>query len=218
MSIASPHMNVETKRPRWPAMDDRSRLTAPIATAAARTARKTMRQIARSAVPALADFAVVFVVAGRSIAGVASAHATPGGDKVLRALLRVYHIRLDDLRSTVAQVVRTGRPTLRRYIPQGTPPRAPRGSVADLHHRLACRSALVLPIRAGQIVAGAVSLCYAGSGRTFAPADLAAARRVVRALERATAPPLPHAASRLRAATGDPGRHATVRRRVASRN
>jgi hypothetical protein len=197
-------------------MDER--IPPPIATAAARAARKTVQRIARGAVPALADFAVVFVVAGRSIVAIASAHVSPGGEKVLRALQRVYRIRRDDLLSTVAQVVRTGQPSLRRSILIESAPAVPRGSIADLHRRLACRSALVLPIRVGETVAGAVTLCYAGSGRTYAPADLAGARRIAREIERMAPPPLPHAAPRLRAATGDARRHAPVRRRVASRN
>ena len=102
-------------------------------------------------------------------------------------------------------------------ILQETVADAPRGSVADLHRRLACRSALVLPIRVGNTVTGAVSLCYAGSGRTYAATDLADARRIAREIER-TPPPLLNATSRLRAATGDARRHATVRRRVAPRN
>jgi hypothetical protein len=191
---------------------------APIATAVARVARKTVQQIVRRAVPALADFAVIFVVTGRSIIGVAAAHATPGGDKLLRHLRRVYRVRTDDLRSTVAQVVRTGRPALRRSIVHEGPPHAPRGSVADLHYRLGCRSALVLPIRVGGAVTGAVSLCYASSGRNYAPSDIPGGRRVARDIEHAALPPLPHGAPRLRAATGDARRPGTVRRRVAPRN
>src|SRR5918911_4792720 len=121
-------------------MAERIRSTAPIATAIARAAHKNIRQIARHAVPALADFVVVFIVAGRSIVGIASAHATPAGDKLLRSLQRVYRIRRDDLQSTVAQVVRTGRPSLRRTIASEAARGAAPGSVADLHRRLACRS------------------------------------------------------------------------------
>lgn len=199
-------------------MNERIRsIPGPIAAAAAGAARKAIQRIARRAVPALADFAVVFVVTGRSIVGIASAHATPAGEKLLRDLQRVYRVRRDDLRSTVAQVVRTGRPSLRRSIKHEDAPH-PRGSVADLHQRLACRSALVLPIRVGATVTGAVSLCYAGSGRTYTPSDLAGALRVAREIECAVPPPLPHAALRLRAATGDARRQATVRRRVAPRN
>lgn len=198
-------------------MDERIGSTPPIATAAAaRAAHRTIQQIARRAVPALADFAVVFMVTGRSIVGVASAHVSPGGARLLRALQRVYHIRRDDLHSTVAQVVRTGQPSLRRTILRDEATGAPRGSVADLHRRLACRSALVLPIRVGKTVTGAVTLCYADSGRTYAATDLADARRITG--EIAGTPPLLNATSRLRAATGDARRHATVRRRMAARN
>ncbi|HEY3093481.1 MAG TPA: GAF domain-containing protein [Vicinamibacterales bacterium] len=198
-------------------MDERIRPTAPPIATAASAGRKAIQQIARHAVPGLADFAVVFVVAGHWIVGIAAAHATPAGARLLRDLQRVYRVRIDDLRSTVAQVVRTGRPALRRTIVHESAPQVPRGSVADIHHRLASRSALVLPIRVGGMVTGAVSLCYAESGRTYAPSDLAAAQRVARQIER-TAAPLPHAAPRLRAATGDPRRPATIRRRVVPRN
>src|SRR5918911_3222176 len=119
-------------------MAERIRSTPPIATAVARAAHKNIRQIARRAVPALAEFVVVFIVAGLSIVGVASAHATPAGDKLLRSLQRVYRIRRDNLQSTVAQVVRTGEPSLRRTISHEPSPGAPPGSVADLHRRLAC--------------------------------------------------------------------------------
>src|ERR1051325_8450784 len=157
-------------------MDERVRSIPPVATAAARAARRTIEQIARSAIPALADFVVVFVVEGRSIVGVASAHATREGDKLLRALRRAYRVNRANLQSTVAQVVRTGQPSLRRTIIHEQDARPPRGSIADLHRRLACRSALVLPIRVGETVTGAVTLCYAGSGRSYVPADLAGAQ------------------------------------------
>src|ERR1051325_1316132 len=99
-------------------MDERLRsIPPPILTTAGSAGRRAIERIARRAVPALADFTVVFIVAGRTIVGVASAHATPAGDKLLRHLRRVYRIRRDDLRSTVAQVIRTGRPALRRSIP-----------------------------------------------------------------------------------------------------
>jgi hypothetical protein len=202
-------------------MDERMRIRStrlPTPAAVARVALGSVQQILRRAVPALADFAVVFVVAGRAIVGVASAHGTHAGERLLRDLRRVYRIRTDDLRSTVAQVVRTGRPALRRGIVHEKPPDAPRGSVADLHYRLACRSAIVVPLRVGGMVTGAVTLCYAGSGRAYAPSDLPGARRVARDIERAAQPPLPHAAPRLRPATGDPRRSGALRRRVVPRN
>ncbi|HXD19869.1 MAG TPA: hypothetical protein VN654_22795 [Vicinamibacterales bacterium] len=200
-------------------MDERIRIrSTPAPGMIGRVAPRTVQLIVRRAVPALADFAVVFVVTGRSITGIAAAHGTAAGEKLLRDLRRVYRVRTDDLRSTVAQVVRTGRPALRRSILHEGPPHAPRGSVADLHYRLACRSALVLPICVGGVVTGAVSLCYASSGRNYAPSDIPGGRRVARDIERAALPPLPHGAPRLRSAIGDARRSAPVRRRVAPRN
>ena len=193
-------------------MNVRVRLTPPIRPPPAVPPERTIEQIARGAVPAIADFAMVFVVAGRSVVGIASAHVSPRGERLLRALRRVYRVRREDLHSTVAQVVRTGRPSLRRDILNDNRSRAPRGSVADLHRRLACRSALVLPIRVGETVTGAVSLCYAGSGRTYGASDLADARRIAREIARAVPSSLPHAPPRLRAATGDTRRHAALRR------
>ena len=198
-------------------MDDQVRSTSLITTS--RGAHRSIQEIAGRAVPALADFAMVFMVAGRSIVGIASAHISPAGDRLLRALQRVYRIRRNDLQSTVAQVIRTGRPSLRRSIHDDGQP-APRGSVADLHRRLGCRSALVLPIRVGSTVAGAITLCYADSGRSYAPVNLAGAQRIVREITRTVVPlPIPHAAAqRLRAPVGDARRHTAVRRRVAARN
>jgi GAF domain-containing protein len=198
-------------------MDQRVRSIPSVATAAT-AARRPIQGIARRTVPALADFAMVFVVAGRSIVGIASAHSSPTGARLLHALRRIYRVSRDDLHSTVAQVIRTGRPLLRRSIRYDGQTEQ-RGSVDDLHRRLACRSALVLPIWIGSTVAGAVTLCYAGSGRSYGPADLAGARRVARALARTVPAALPNAAaSRLRPPAGDARRHTPLRRRVAARN
>jgi hypothetical protein len=198
-------------------MDQRTGSTLPIATAG-RPASRTIHGIARRAVPALADFAMVFLVAGRSIVCTASAHVSPAGDRLLRALRRIYKVPRHDLHSTVAQVIRTGRPSLRIGIQSDGLPAA-RGSVADIHQRLACRSALVLPIWIGSTVVGAVTLCYAGSGRTYAPADIAGAQRVARQVARTVPSALTNAATpRLRAAAGDARRHTAIRRRLAARN
>src|SRR5258705_7587379 len=133
-------------------MDERIRSTPPaIATTAARAAHKAIQRIAQRAVPALADFAMVFIVAGRTIVGIASAHATPAGARLLRDLQRVYRIRRDDVHSTVAQVIRTGRPSLRRSIHHERTSRPPRASVDDLHHRLTWRPPRRLPTPGGPI-------------------------------------------------------------------
>jgi GAF domain-containing protein len=184
-------------------MDERIGSTPPpIAPAAVRAARRKIRDVAKGTIPSLADFAVVFVLDGRSIVGIATAHVTPDGERLLRALQRVYRVRVADLQSTVAQVIRNGRPAVRNGITHDHVRVVRRGSVADLHRRLGARSALVIPIANGSGVFGALTLCYAGSGRAYTRADIPAGRRVARALVRAVSPDGADAAIRLRAAAG----------------
>src|SRR4029453_6985998 len=109
-------------------MDEEVASTHKIATAD-RAANRSIREIARRAVPALADFAMGFMVAGPSLVGLGAVPPSPASNRLLRALQRIYRIRRDDLQSTVAQVIRTGRPSLRRSIQyDGQPVR--RGSVS----------------------------------------------------------------------------------------
>ena len=74
----------------------------------------------------------------------------------------------DDLTSTVAGVVRSGKPALRRRIRQESIQGAHGGSVMRLYNRLAPRSALVVPLVSGPAVFGTLSLCYSHSGRSYA--------------------------------------------------
>jgi GAF domain-containing protein len=162
--------------------------------AAIAAARRRIERAAREAVPTLADFCFVHLVAGRAIRCVAGAHSTRGGSRDMRALIKVHRIRLDDHDSTVALVVRSGRATLRREIRPEVPGRARPGGVSELHRRLAPTSALVVPIAHGSRVIGALSLCYSHSGRTYAVRHVAAAERlaarVARLLSRPTIAPL----------------------------
>ena len=132
--------------------------------------------IARAAVPTLADFCLVYLLEGEQLRCVASAHATRAGDRLLRALNRVYKITRDDPESTVAQVVRLRRPSLRAEIkPEHQAPQSNGSKLArvfDLHRQLAARSALVMPIEGRFGVLGAVAFSYAQSGRQYTAADL----------------------------------------------
>jgi GAF domain-containing protein len=200
-------------------MDERIRKTPPpIAPAAVRVTRRTIEDLARSAVPTLGDFSVVFVVTGRSLVGVASAHISPEGSRMLRALRRVYRIRIADLHSTVAQVIRTCRPAIRSGITHDLQRAVRRGSVADLHRRLGARSALVIPITDAGGVFGALTLCYAGSGREYSRANIPAARRIARALAQTLASSFPHGPSRLCPAAGDARSRPAGRKRVDPRD
>lgn len=123
-------------------------------------------------IPALADFGLVFLSDGERLRCAALAHASPAGRGLLRALKRVYKLRRDDRDSTVAQVVRIGRPALRRQIRAEPPPAASasnRRQVLDIHRRLGARSALVVPIHGRDGVLGALALNYAESRREYTP-------------------------------------------------
>jgi hypothetical protein len=174
-----------------------------------------IERIARESVPAVADFCLVHLVAGRSIRCVAAVHSTRGGGRDMRALMKTHRIRCDDRDSTVAHVVRTRRATLRTGISLEMPARPRAGGVADLHRRLAPTSALVVPIVGGAAVLGALSLCYSHSGRAYNARQIPSAQRLASRIADALIPGSPVSGPLgLRA----PGRHAAqgtfVRRRV----
>lgn len=143
---------------------------------------RTLDRIARSAVPAFADFTLIYGLEGRALRCVGFAHRTREGDRLLRRLKNVYRITRDDADSTVAQVVRRGTPSVRASIHQE--PRLPAAtagsfaSIAELHLRLGVRSAIVVPLRGRRRIIGAMVFSQAGSGRTFARGDVAAAERI----------------------------------------
>ena len=141
-----------------------------------------LERVARAAVPAVADFCLIYLVDGEQLRCVASAHVTRAGDRLLRALRTVYKITRDDRESTVAQVVRLGRLSLRAEIRpehQTSDVRVTeRARVFDIHRQLAVRSALVVPIEGRSGVLGAVAFSYAESRRHYAPADRPVAERV----------------------------------------
>lgn len=163
----------------------------PLSTAAIAAARRAIERAVREAVPTLADFCLVHVLAGRGIRCVAGAHSTREGQRDIRALMKVHRIRPDDRDSTVAQVVRTRRATLRREIPAEIPGRARPGVVTALHRRLAPTSALVVPIVHDGKVIGALSLCYSHSGRAYAARHVAAAERLSSRIARNLVPDTP---------------------------
>jgi GAF domain-containing protein len=141
-----------------------------------------LERVARVAVPALADVCLVYLLDGEQLRCVASAHATRAGDRLLRALRKVYKVTRNDPESSVAQVVRRRRPSLRAEIRpehQAPDPRVTGlARVFDIHRQLAVRSALVVPIEGRSAVLGAMAFSYAQSGRRYKPADLPAAERV----------------------------------------
>jgi GAF domain-containing protein len=179
--------------------------------------RRIVERYAREAVPALADFCLVHLAAGRTIRCIAATHATRSGTRTVRALMATHRIRQDDRVSTVAHVIRTGRAALRTAI---QPERTDEGPdrVTDLHRRLAPTSALVVPIQQHTHVVGAVSLCYSQSGRSYRARDIAAARRLASRIAAALSTPTINATPGLHAAARHTGQGPSLRRRVAARN
>jgi GAF domain-containing protein len=195
--------------------------SAPESRIAARVveSRRAIERTARAAVPTLADFCLVHLIAGRGIVFIAGVHATRTGGRDIRALMRAHRIRPDDPDSTVAQVVRTRRPTLRTTILPDIAERSGRaGGVADLHRRLAPTSALVVPILRNDVVLGAVSLCYSQSGRSYGTRHLASAERLASRIAEVLTAARTNASPGLRATARHARQGTAIRRRVAARN
>ncbi len=178
-----------------------------------------LEHVARAAGPACADFCVVYLLDGEQLRCVASAHATRAGDRLLRALNRVYKITRDDRDSTVAQVIRLGRASLRGEIrPEHQTPDArvsPLARIIDIHRQLAVRSALVVPIDGRSGIVGAVALSYAGSGRQYKPADVPIAERIAHQIALAVDHARLLASHRQQASLGRRARPALTRLRLA---
>jgi GAF domain-containing protein len=139
-------------------------------------------RVAHAAVPPLADFCLIYLLEGDNLACVASAHHTRAGDRLLRALIKVYKITRTDPDSTVAQVVRTHRPSLRSDIRPERPAAQPRiaalARVFNIHQQLAVRSALVVPIEGRSGVLGAIVFSFSESRRRYKPADIGIGERI----------------------------------------
>jgi GAF domain-containing protein len=182
--------------------------------------RRAVDRAARQAFPQLADFCLIHVAAPRTLRCVVAAHRVPTFSRDMRALVAAPRIRRDDLSSTVACVVRSGKPALRTEIrPEiySDDERLHRRGVTRIQQRLAPTSALVVPVLGEGIVLGTVSLCYSHSGRTHGPQHVPLAERFAARIAAALVA-ASNAASRLRSAARHARQRRTVRRRLASRD
>jgi hypothetical protein len=150
----------------------------------ASNAASALQRLARSVVPHHADFCFVFLAKGSDVRCVACAHATPQGERLLRGLTRAYKITVSDPVSTVAHVLRTGRPKIHSQIRTEAEAPVEAHRVLTLHRRLGACSALVVPIGTAPDVVGAFSFSYAESGRRYTANDLPRARRLADAVAR----------------------------------
>src|SRR5689334_11184556 len=107
--------------------------------------QRALDRAARGAFPKLADFCLVHVAKPRTLCCVAAAHSTRQFARDMRALVSAHRIRRDDLASTVAFVVRSGKPALRTGI-YHEDDRTDRSAAAQLQRKLAPTSALVVPV------------------------------------------------------------------------
>ena len=188
----------------------------PLRLSALTSQRRVIARTARAAFPGLADYCLIHVATTpRTLRCIwAEDRATPFSVD-MRAIVSARPIRCNDLTSTVAGVVRSGKPTLRRDIHHDEPKRPPARALA--FRRLAPKSALVVPLLDKGAVLGALSLCYSHSGRTHTrrhvPLAQRLAARIAGVLLAAT-----HATRRLHTAARDARQGASLRQRLDTRN
>jgi PAS domain S-box-containing protein len=141
----------------------------------------TYKQLARMAIPELCDYCLIDEV--DEVGGtrrIAVAHVDPAHEK----LLMPDHRNPPDIdleQSPVMQVVRSGTPILVPEVSQTVLDRI----ALDEEHRwrmrtLGLRSYIVVPLMARGRTLGAITLLSSVSGRSFGPADLAAAEELAR--------------------------------------
>ena len=141
----------------------------------------TLTQVARLAVPTLADYCLVDLVDERGgVRRAGTAHRDPDKEGIL--LRNEYHAAdADPERHPVVKVVRTGEPVLVREFTQTV-----FEAIADdaVHRKglreLGLRSFIIVPLIARDKVLGAITLAAAESGRNYTPMDLLTAQDLAR--------------------------------------
>jgi PAS domain S-box-containing protein len=127
----------------------------------------TLQQVARLAVPALADWcAVDLLEEGGRIRRLAVAHADPDKVRLAWELAARYPMKLEDPYG-VPQVLRTGEPEWVADIPDSLLVESTKGDAELLRisRELGLRSYIVVPLVARGRIFGAISLVYAESER-----------------------------------------------------
>jgi PAS domain S-box-containing protein len=146
----------------------------------------TLRQVARAAVPEIADWCVIHMVQrDGELRRLAAVHADPERQRLAEEMVRRWPPR-SEAEHGPARVVRTGQRELIPEIPDALVERAAR----DPEHlrrlrELGLRSSLVVPLRTGGRTLGALSLVVAESPRRFGPDDVALAEALAALAARA---------------------------------
>jgi PAS domain S-box-containing protein len=141
--------------------------------------RATLEQIARLAVPELADWAFVELLRDDgAIAREAVVHRDPAKERWARELAERYPVDRNAPYGS-AKVIRTGQPELIRDVSDELMRAA---AVSDEQHELlrevGLASAMIVPLRARGRVLGTIALASAESGRRFTDDDLAMAQEL----------------------------------------
>jgi PAS domain S-box-containing protein len=155
--------------------------------------RTTLANVARLAVPELADWCVVDVLEpGKStLQQIAVAHVDPERVALAQRLADRYRPDPEATRGA-PQVSRTGNPELYPELPPALlEARAHDAEHLRLLHELRLESAMIVPLQGRGRILGAMTFVYAGSGRRYSEDDLAFAvdfaRRAAMAIENAIA-------------------------------
>jgi len=141
---------------------------------------ETLARVARLAVPALADWCAVDLLADGGMQRVAVEHEDPAKVDFVRALEERYPSR-QDAEHGMYYVIRTGRPDMMSNIPDELLETA----AFDAEHRallrtLGLRSYIAVPLVAREKTLGAITLVHAESGRRYDERDLRLAQELAR--------------------------------------
>jgi PAS domain S-box-containing protein len=141
---------------------------------------QTLAELARLAVPQLADWCSIEIVREGEIASIAVAHADP--EKVAAAReFRRRNPTDPSLERGVPNVIRTGRSELYKEVTDGQLRAAVRDQEAlELARSLGLRTAMIVPLSARDRTLGAISLFGAETVRRYDEADLVFAEEVAR--------------------------------------
>jgi PAS domain S-box-containing protein len=139
--------------------------------------RETLQGLADIAVPRLADWCAIDMLdEDRGIELVAVSHVDPAKGDMARELRRRFPTD-PNAPTGVPAVLRTGRPELLEEIPRELLQQAAERSpeLGRLIRDLDLRSAMIVPLRVGERVLGAITFIFAESGRTYTAEHLALA-------------------------------------------
>jgi PAS domain S-box-containing protein len=142
-------------------------------------AEEVLRGIARLLVRDLADYSVTYLVEDGAIRRVAAAHADPAGEPLLERLLDQAPPTLDDEYGAGA-VIRSGKPVLADHVADDMLTRvAEDPQYLQLLRELRPVSSLIVPLRVGERVIGAMALASTPrSNRHYAEADVILCREI----------------------------------------